>query len=443
MRNKIFISHATPSDNEFTKWLALKLITLGYEVWCDILYLEKGTDFWSSIEEEIRDNTVKFLIVLSEISNKSEGVLKELAVASKVKKQLDDSTFIVPLNIDPSLSYDDINIELVRLNAINFRNNWGTGLQDIIKFLEDNQISKNEINPQRSNDLYSQLFQDHNVVVDKDEIYDSNWFRVNSFPDKLHFHEFDWRMPKRLSPEKLSFPGVKYRKYLCTFATASDYSEDFPETFDYNTQNTISISIDEILSDNYDQAIIPQFECRRLIIQLINQSIIQTFVSHNLKTYQMSNRVGFWMEKGTIEKDKFKKILLVGKQKDKSWHYGISANTKLYPFPCLEILAHIYFTTDGKNLIPSKSIQQSARRRQGKNWWNDKWRTKLLAFIKMISVSEETFALTVGSKSEILVSSDPVKFIGKKTYIIPEKRILEEEIEISEYDKELDQLEEE
>ena len=39
MRNKIFISHATPDDNDFTKWLSLKLIGLGYEVWCDVLYL--------------------------------------------------------------------------------------------------------------------------------------------------------------------------------------------------------------------------------------------------------------------------------------------------------------------------------------------------------------------------------------------------------------------
>jgi hypothetical protein len=41
-RDKIFISHATPADNDFTKWLALKLIGLGYSVWCDILFLDKG-----------------------------------------------------------------------------------------------------------------------------------------------------------------------------------------------------------------------------------------------------------------------------------------------------------------------------------------------------------------------------------------------------------------
>jgi hypothetical protein len=119
MRTKIFISHATPDDNDFTRWLALKLINLGYEVWCDILELPKGTDFWKNIEQEIRQHTIKFLIVLTKTSNQRPGVLNEIA-ALKVKKQLNDETFIIPLVIDENLFYDDINIELVRLNAIDF-----------------------------------------------------------------------------------------------------------------------------------------------------------------------------------------------------------------------------------------------------------------------------------------------------------------------------------
>jgi hypothetical protein len=35
MRNKIFISHAKPEDNDFTIWLASRLELLGYEVWID------------------------------------------------------------------------------------------------------------------------------------------------------------------------------------------------------------------------------------------------------------------------------------------------------------------------------------------------------------------------------------------------------------------------
>ena len=71
-RNKIFISHASPVDNDFTKWLALKLIGLGYNVWCDILFLDKGVDTWRDIEPEIRENACRFLVALSTTSNQSD-----------------------------------------------------------------------------------------------------------------------------------------------------------------------------------------------------------------------------------------------------------------------------------------------------------------------------------------------------------------------------------
>ena len=72
----IFISHATPNDNQFSLWLALRLMSLGYEVWCDLLSLSKGGDFWSEIETQIRLNTFKFLLVQSKISNSREFVEK-------------------------------------------------------------------------------------------------------------------------------------------------------------------------------------------------------------------------------------------------------------------------------------------------------------------------------------------------------------------------------
>ena len=36
MKDTIFISHATPTDNIFAAWLATKLELCGYKVWVDI-----------------------------------------------------------------------------------------------------------------------------------------------------------------------------------------------------------------------------------------------------------------------------------------------------------------------------------------------------------------------------------------------------------------------
>lgn len=53
MRDTIFISHATPEDNEFTIWLASRLELLGYKVWIDKNELLGGEVFWADIEDVI------------------------------------------------------------------------------------------------------------------------------------------------------------------------------------------------------------------------------------------------------------------------------------------------------------------------------------------------------------------------------------------------------
>jgi len=423
-RDKIFISHATPEDNDFTKWLSLKLIALGYDVWCDLFYLERGGDFWNNIEREIRENTCKFLIIQSTTSNNKDGVLKELAVATKVKKQLNDDNFIIPLAIDINLSYDDINIELVRLNSIDFKTSWATGLQDLIKALEKQNVPKNAPNPNKSNLLYQQIFLQGKSVIEKEEIYDSNWFPINSFPSELKFHRYGNMIPKDFDVRDLVFPAIPYRDYLCTFAWEYDFIKQLPETELYDNRDTIKISISEIFSENFDNKFIYNSECKRLIIQLINKGFELRMKEKAIRNYQMSNKLAYWIEKGTLEKDKMNKISLVGKMLDKNWHFGISAAGKLYPYHVLMISSHIFFTSDGKTLIDS-ALQHKARRKKGSSWWNNNWRARLLAFIKY-SNNENSFYLEMGSEEKIYISNQPMQFLGKVSYEIPCKENVKE-----------------
>lgn len=429
MRTKLFISHATPEDNEFTKWLALKLISLGYDVWCDVLFLEKGIDFWSSIESEIRENAIKFLLISSSHSNQRQGVLKELAVAEKVKKQLNDPTFIIPLAIDENLSYDDINIDIVRLNSISFKKSWATGLQDLVEALDTQQVPKNEPNPTQSGLIYQQIFLHNKGVIEKEEIYDSNWFSVESFPEELRFHDFSGLMPRNYDTRQLTFPAIKFRNYLCTFAWAYDFMGQLPKTETYMNSKTIAFPTKQILSNELDSEFISSSQAQRLIVQLMNIAFEKRMKQKEITEYQMSGRLSFWFEKGALEKDKSDKVLMVGKQKDKHWHYAISGSAKLYPFPVLMISSHIVFTEDGKKLIDSKSIQHSARRKQGKNWWNETWRNKLLAFVKFLSEDGETFYLEMGDEEKVVLSCQSLKFRGNVSYEIPEKNALVEEVE--------------
>src|SRR5271156_973886 len=112
-RNMIFLSHATPEDNSFARWLALQLANEGYPVWCDLTKLLGGEDFWKDIQEAIRKRSIRFLFVLSRPSNTKEGTLQELAcakaVAAQVRSEIRD--FIIALKID-DLPYSEVDIEI-------------------------------------------------------------------------------------------------------------------------------------------------------------------------------------------------------------------------------------------------------------------------------------------------------------------------------------------
>jgi uncharacterized protein YfbU (UPF0304 family) len=193
----------------------------------------------------------------------------------------------------------------------------------------------------------------------------------------------------------------------------------------------MKICVNDIFSKTFDSQFIRNSECQRLIVQLINRGFELRMKEKNVREYKMSNKLGYWIEKGKLEKDKFNKVLFVGKMLEKNWHFGISAAAKLYPYHILMISSHIFFTQDGTILIESKIHQHAARRKQGAKWWNNDWRTKLLGFVKYISDDENSFYLEMGSEEKITISNQPMQFVGKVSYDVPNAKNLEEESELS------------
>ena len=180
MKDTVFISHATPADNTFAAWLATKLELCGYNVWVDINNLSPSVDFWNTIEQTIRNEAVKFIFVASAASIDSgrDGVQKELAVADKVRRQFPN--FIVPVRID-DINFNDFPVEILRLNAIDFYNDWAKGLDALLKHFSDENIPK--LNSNSGSQYYldrwytSQASFRSQITDDMDE-YCSNLFPV-------------------------------------------------------------------------------------------------------------------------------------------------------------------------------------------------------------------------------------------------------------------------
>ena len=76
MRDTIFISHATPADNDFSIWIASRLEMLGYKVWIDKEGLLGGERFWATIQKAL-DRSIKVLFVYSKNIVTTEGILRQ------------------------------------------------------------------------------------------------------------------------------------------------------------------------------------------------------------------------------------------------------------------------------------------------------------------------------------------------------------------------------
>ena len=92
----VFISHSS-DDKEFVFRLALDLLNAGFPVWLDAYQMEIGSKLRPEIYEGI-DQSTHVILVISESSNKSDWVKKELNRALKKEKAI-NHPFILPIKL--------------------------------------------------------------------------------------------------------------------------------------------------------------------------------------------------------------------------------------------------------------------------------------------------------------------------------------------------------
>lgn len=433
MRKKIFISHAQPEDNVFATWLYLKLCSLGYDVWCELESLRAGAYFWDEIDTIIRQETAKFLFVASQASAlKRGGIYDEFDFARTIASDNNLERFIFILKIDDAPSNSRIGQH--RINSINFENSWATGLRTLLDELESDHIPKENANYDNIASIWKKNINNEFQVVQKDEIYSSNWFPYVQIPTTLNFHKFNIHVPDNTPVWKYKYPVKKFKDYIATFAGCYDFQDEFPKTLIYDAENSIEIPVQGILNGSYETEFISNRDAKVLLQVLFNKAFNQHLNESGLWRYKMaSNKLAFWYPKDSLEKDKAKGIKMVGRLKRGkdsyiNWHFGISGSSRLLPIPLYVIKSHIFFTENGKKLLPSASIQHKARRKQGKNWWNKQWREKLLHALIPISNENSLIEIRVGEHVSLAFSALPISFISPVTYMDPNDEYLLNEV---------------
>jgi hypothetical protein len=470
-RDTLLLSHANPEDNELARWLALQLTRQGYSVWCDLVNLLGGEDFWKDIERVLRSRTIKFLYVLSRTSNVKQGPLNELQVAQNVMRDEGLQDFIIPLLAD-DLPPREINIQLSRIIAIQFGENWAKGLDQLLERLKRDDTPTNpSFTPDAVATWWRTHFSADAGIQNDEEEHLSNWFPIDRLPDRIYFHSLGRSDIGLVEvPYDMPYPAFQHNQYLVSFAPAKDFIGHLGTSL--FIADTFGFSVQDLLDGKLSERFVPKEKRRDFIVRLLKQGFWIFAESKKLKRYALAQHtLCWWFPKGLVQKDRITFSGVDGKNSWRSvvgyktrrkqdgttakqyWHFAIQARPMFYPSLAYVIKCHVMFSDDGVQHWRSKKRIHRARRRQCRSWWNPEWRDRTLATVQWLANAAEDLSIPLGSEVMLKVKCQPVSFVSDVSFSDPgsssprdaEKEEIEETevVEFDEFDKDVDEEEDE
>ena len=428
----VFVSHANPEDNDFSLWLSLQLGKHGYPVWCDLTRLLGGEDFWSDIEVVIRDGVAKFIYVLSRNSNQKDGPLQELSVALAAARRGDLKDFVIPVRID-DLPFQDLNIQLHRLNAVDFSGSWATGLKQLLAKLERDGVAKDpRFTPSSVAAWWAGGGGPGQEVLDQPEEYLSNWFQIESLPGSVFVHS----LPPFVTFESLKvlpFPFRQVGSLVICFARA----EDIDRYLDGSVRvlETWEVETLKFLEGLDGDVRVGRDECHRVLVHLLRHGWRQFVRSVGMRERRVKNSSDYYLTLGWLERDRVAVPPEIGGSSSRGlvgyrsmgetddgernrryWHFAVSERVAFEPFSMYQLTPRILFSMDGEHVIDDSARAHRYRRSQGRHWWNAEWRDRTLGLMWWLAGKGPEIMVPLGPGFSARVSSRPVCFQSPVSY---------------------------
>jgi TIR domain-containing protein len=456
-KETIFISHANPEDNEFTRWLGAKLSLAGFRVWYDLDRLRGGDVFWDKIERAIRDDSIRFVPVVSVCSHGKDGVKKEWHLAATLEKALPG--FVIPIRID-DFKFDDLTILFAGKTVIDFRRNWFQGLTDILQTLEDAKVPRTATPDAAQASLWWKSGIEMPIDFSQgDERIESSWL---SFTLPPGLESVSKRNPARKidsTPENQKIPWAEYEDNVLSFAPPDALRSNFPDEIKNGTSR--KLSTDGLISGSVflrekasaDQKASQIRDARNILTFLVDQAWNLAMENAGLRKAILANgELAWFVPKHLIQNDFFdfydekhtkhrKKLVGRSEKYRVNWHYGISAKPILGRPTRIELTAHIIFTEDSGELVTPPSRAHRLRRGFCRNWWNARWRDFQRALLRHLSQGKETIRILVGSERYFDVSSMPLIFSAPISLSDESKEVSNEEIAVDKEVKDFEDIE--
>lgn len=422
MRQAIFISHATPEDNDFVRWLGAKLELAGYRVWYDLARLKGGDYFWDKVEAAIRNESFRLVAVLSRTSIQKQGVKDEWSVAAAVEREVPG--FVVPVKID-DLPFSEVPITLHRKNVINFDSGWHDGLIKLIDTLEDAGAPKAS-NPDPALIRHWLPASSANSIVrtTSKESLDSSWLRIVSLPPSIETARIRSSV-RNISetPDNRRIPWFEHGDRIVGFAKSQELVAVMAESVMMETSNSVDtrsfVEDGQALGTNA----VPWWEARKRVGHLVRQAWELAMEKRGFASALQAGgrRIFYATPELTGGRGKFvtyedfggrtRRKALTGRSERRNacWAYGVGMVPSFDDPWRIELRAAVIFTDDDGVPVDAAKAHR-LRRGFCKNWWNEQWRTLTRAFLWLAAEGKQQLVLPVGTGREIVVAAVPIQF---------------------------------
>jgi TIR domain len=429
-RRIIFISHATPQENDFATWLGSRLIVAGYETWVDQTRLLGAEIFWHDIDEAIRVHAAKVIVALSRSAVTKEGVLDEIAIAATTARKMGDPQFIVPVRVD-DLPFDEVPPVLVRKNIIDFSAGWAYGFARVLKVLERDQMPKSASDAES---LVQGFLRFHlrkaDNAVEAPETLLSNWVTIRALPATVNFYDPN-RGPDGPSDllDAIRTPRQQFFRYIASFAERDDLQADLPPSIALDAAYRVPLNA-LIAGDPPDGPGIGAPAARNMVTNLLRQAWDFEMLRRGLRVHAMAHGSIWFVPAGLLDDDKawfvdadgrrrWRKLVGRSERRGVWWHLGVSARPQLGPPRRMILRPHVVFSADGATPLESATRMQRLRKSFCRSWWNDKWRDLTLAFLGWLADEKPSFAISAGGAALIELSGQTMAFEAPITLSAP------------------------
>ncbi|QDO98007.1 TIR domain-containing protein [Ferrovibrio terrae] len=430
-RDILFISKATPGDDDFALWLAPRLEAAGFKVFADILNLTGG-DIWRRVvTNTLQAKSVKMLLCCSDDTLGRQGVLEEIDIACQVSKDIKDETFIIPLRLKP---YKKI-FGIANLNYVNFVPSWADGLDSLLETLKRRGIRPNpdsiQINPNW--ELYRKRLSIK--LLPEPERLTSNWLRVAEAPDAIHYFEPVGSIDRDLMYEQcaqLSFPNEPWAHGFFALTSLEEVNRSFSGLVTFKL--AASIGLDEFQKNGSEYLGIRGQDASNKLMSMLRRAWIKMCEEKGLIRYEYSGSTGFhigeqqagigkqisWGRQGERHRSMLRNVA-----RGHVWQYGVTATPNFWPFPHFKLKSRVLFASyvDDKmgDVLGDPQKQHKLRRSVCKGWRNKQWHGRLRAFLELMCGESSYIRIPVGHETFIKLDPSPVLFTSPVSTYLPDE----------------------